>query len=623
MKKWLYGIISLIMLGSGIAVAMPEVSNIACEDGTKVEVTVPVEGQTPSPEKDNSGASDNSSAQDDDDSNSSSESDNNSSDNSNDDNSEDPEETEEITTYEFRNWRQCLVDNDISKTTITEDDLSGNGTQSNPYIIKNLNGFLYLRTISLNKHYVELENDIVLNDETFDKDGKPSGGDGVVYDFDYGYGWYDLYFKGNGHKFTGYYSNHPDSNGRYFLYSFENLQDLTFENFYMTGNESVCVFGPCTNTKNIVIKQGYIYGRNKVSSFNYIRQSIKNCDNYATVSSIIENPNYNNQSFSGIAYASDRGATIENCNNYGYIFTGQRAAGILAYSGGTGTRIINCNNYGTIEVTYYHAAGILAHNESGANYIKNCNNYGLLVGPKNRMVGGIVGSLQRGCTIESCNNYMSISENGTGTGEIVGYIQNKVSMKEFNLTIKNCNGMSGKGSFIGGIQGSTVLPKNTLIQIENSYLFNNNTQLASDYKGLFVGEIGTNIPNLNFNIYNNKIDVDANWFLLFGGYSNKDLININISNLYIKANCTRKLTMTRLTYIDYHPDWNYNFESMIVDSVYNEQIDRFYVGSDFSGFFYKNKTGEFGLKNCDMAGAFDKTVTEEFLRSKLFVKEEF
>ena len=53
----------------------------------------------------------------------------------------------------------------------------------------------------------------------------------------------------------------------------------------------------------------------------------------------------------------------------------------------------------------------------------------------------------------------------------------------------------------------------------------------------------------------------------------------------------------------------------------DNQIDRFYVGEDFSGFFYERKTGNFGLRSLEATGAFDATVTEEFLQSKFFVKE--
>ena len=52
MKKWLFGLLTLIMIGSSIAVAMPNFSNYVCEDGN-VEVSTPATQKPQQPNADN------------------------------------------------------------------------------------------------------------------------------------------------------------------------------------------------------------------------------------------------------------------------------------------------------------------------------------------------------------------------------------------------------------------------------------------------------------------------------------------------------------------------------------------------------------------------------------------
>jgi hypothetical protein len=606
MKKWLFGLLSLIMIGSSIAVAMPNFSNYVCEDGN-VEVSAPATQSPQDPSHDNDNLEKESDDAEDD------------------DNQEEPSQAEEVTTYEFRTFKDYLIDYDISDQTITEDDFIGKGTKNNPYIIKSTKGFYYLKSKNSNSKYMELATDIVLNDETFDENGNPSGGDGIVYNLGVLYDWYNVFFNGNNYKISGLYIDGREKDGVYLFYSNSKILNVTFDNFYIIGNVSVGIISSCLLAENLTFRSGYIYGKQKVAPIIICSAEGKiiNCNNYSTISCKTRTANDTNSHFAGIVYYMQSNALVQDCNNYGYVFGGTHCAGIASYVILDGVRIERCNNYGTIEVGVYHAAGILAYNDAHSTYIKDCNNYGALVRPSNRMCGGIVATTQKGITIESCKNFSTTSGYGYNVGEIIGYIQNRRELPSFTITIKNCKGLSGRGGFIGGIQSSTVFPKNAIVQIENSYLYNNSTVMTSNYNGLFIGNIGENISNINLEIRDTKIDYDGSWFMILGGYNNKNILNTTIENLYIKANCTRKLTMTRLTYIDHHPDWNYDIKSMIVESSYNNTPDKFYLGSDFSGFFYRNKTGEFGIRNCDASGTFNTEVTEEFLRNKSFVKEEF
>ena len=129
------------------------------------------------------------------------------------------DDTENLTTLEttYKSYSDYFVDFDISKATITEKDYTGQGTKSDPFVIRSTRGFLYLtnRTesgIFLGGKYLELGCDVVLNNEVFDKDGNIVEGDGVVYSFEtFLIGDSVASIDGNNHSIVGAYQNRPNA----------------------------------------------------------------------------------------------------------------------------------------------------------------------------------------------------------------------------------------------------------------------------------------------------------------------------------------------------------------------------------------------------------------------------
>ena len=175
----------------------------------------------------------------------------------------------------------------------------------------------------------------------------------------------------------------------------------------------------------------------------------------------------------GIAgYASEDSAVFKNCTNNGDIFAGafaksegnSGAAGICSYIGATSTTFENCTNHGDLSATrqneiedrYSRVAGILSGSAESKSESKitikitNCANYGDLkaTAQSNNMGAGIcVTSPDGTLELSGCENYGAITvPTGTGT---VGLINRYYDMEQTELsgvTYQNCyHVMSGEG----------------------------------------------------------------------------------------------------------------------------------------------------------------------------------
>ncbi len=170
------------------------------------------------------------------------------------------EETEEyIVSYkEFTDY--------FTNFAITEKDLTGTGTLSDPYVVHSTNGFLHLsdssRSGSLNNKKIVLNCDIVLNDEVFDEEGNPSEGDGVVFKWDpIGTGT-NLIIDGQGHSIKGLYINNLSATEWSGLFSgvvIQEVSNLVMERFYI--NSSLYAFTIASNinlAQRIIVRDGFM-----------------------------------------------------------------------------------------------------------------------------------------------------------------------------------------------------------------------------------------------------------------------------------------------------------------------------------------------------------------------------
>ena len=277
---------------------------------------------------------------------------------------------------------------------VTIEDLTGTGSQTDPYVVHSTNGFLYLTNNSMSKiilhsKYIELNSDIILNDELFDEDGKPSGGDGTIYS------WIPLdnaavnYFEINGYNysFVGMYLNLPNAN-----------------NVSMFGNKRI------KKLSNVNMKHLYINGNNYTSAFCYVITELVNCK-------ILSGSIHGKSQTSGFSFDINK---YNNAINFANIYGLNEVGGIV--SNISGDCIENCKNYGTISITGGNSGGIVGRVYQGT--IKNCKNYGEVKGGSNQL-GGIVGifvsSENAGLRIEACQNYGKVrSSSASNIGGILG-----------------------------------------------------------------------------------------------------------------------------------------------------------------------------------------------------------
>ena len=341
----------------------------------------------------------------------------------------------------YKTYEDYFTDLNITTETITANDLTGNGTALNPYLVRSIRGFLYITNysvsgINLESKYIELCCDIVLNDETFDKEGNPSGGDGVVYEWASVPG--KINFNGNGHTIKG-------MRGSSSLFQTTNLRicNIILKDIYVESS-SFWAAGLVMNVQpKALIENCQVQGNirvleNKMTAGGIAgvvnnEATIRNCENHANIYA---------QKFyyGGIA---GTGGIIENCRNYGTI----DGLGVASYMGGIASgaaKIVDCVNYG--EVTNGNFSGGITNN---ASLVQDCSNYGYVTGAWS--IGGIASSGR----VYRCKNYGKIFSNGSLTAGIVADTNLDIYYCE-NYGVVDSNNASGVGGIVATFKGGRI-----------------------------------------------------------------------------------------------------------------------------------------------------------------------
>ncbi len=494
--------------------------------------------------------------------------------------------------------------------TITTDDLTGYGTQTDPYVISSLNGFIYFTQNSISKinwteKYVELGCDIVFNDETFDKNGNPSGGDGVFYNWQGRSVYSSLgYFDGKNHTIYGLYGKSNEENTGVFT-------------------NSLFGCGSIKEVKNLHIRNSYFNGENSSNtcSISAYGKILVNCSFDGFVSSKGGNLS------PLIAYMS--AGETRDCINYGDMYQGnQNAGGIVAVSYGD---IINCKNYGNIYSSGYtngfsRAAGIVG-SQLSSMIIQNCDNYGNIVGggacagivttargtvvncnnygnlEVGNQSGGIVASAQieegKNLIVENCSNYGVIRKAKTSTGEIVGY----ASGGDY-FAIINCYAKSNSGY---PILSSSKMKRNLIKNCKIDY-YNTTENNANYLMSIYETENKFEICDIEINVYK---DIGKKY--LFYRYSTTSLENLSIKNVYINSRVTPAIFVLVQ---------GSGKEVLNIDNcVFRLGENKYYYGTNFSGFYFSWRTGTIGLVALDGVGSFQGTIDENWLKHNGYEKK--
>lgn len=368
--------------------------------------------------------------------------------------------------YVFSGWFQLNgtkwnhskdnVTSDITLTAHWSKILSHGGTESDPYRLTNAEELKAFRDIvdgkngqtKNSKACAVLENDIVLNEGTFDEKGNyslsNSGSEPEKWEpiGDYPNA-FEGSFDGNGHMVYGVYVN--TSGNRFGL--FGNIKGAEIKNLSVTG----------------YISEGHYTGGIAGHAESSV---ISNCKNYATI-----------EAYSG----------SEAC-----------AGGIVGHINGAGSNITNCENHGTVisKVTEQdaYAGGITGYLIVSKNCgISGCINFGTIKGAdrENKLealyVGGIVGYSLSGKISDSYNagELKNISVNrykDSSVGGIAGYFANSAISDCYSVGKITANNSVKIGGIAGKTSGS----------IENCYYLSGLAKNA-------VGEIISGSPAINAN----------------------------------------------------------------------------------------------------------------------------
>ena len=527
---------------------------------------------------------------------------------------ENDEKTEEYTVT-YKTYNDYFTDLNISKETITSDDFVGTGSEANPFVVRSIRGLLYLTryynytSISLDNKYLKLDCDIVLNEEKFDEDGNPSGGDGVVYE------WSPIgaslkLFDGQNHTISGMWKK-TDSEGEDSTSFFKRnktiglFKDVKFENVYVENQgalsyNSVLAYDVKT-MENVDLLSGTFKTKTSYSATFcvFLYNSITNCNNYVNVYTTA-------QSCSGMV--CELRGIIANCNNYGNITsqvsstTNGRVAGLVVYSSQT-SKIIDCTNYGNICTNDQQAGGICVW--VYATIISGCKNYGEIEAG-GFIGGGIAGSCynqNNTKTIYDCQNYGKIiarKEQPYRYGEIIG----SITVGNGTVHIVNCEGSSSSAvALVGTVEDANVSIKNSKVNMKFE-------SLDTNYFNLILGLVNRAEAHIN----NLEINVDCEKLKAARLFTNVkvDYANVHLKNIIINLKC-KSLQKTTIG-IENCP--NINIDGLLLNYKIGQTTKKEYYGIDFSGFYSNWKSGKIGLKALDGSGFMQTTIDKDILESK-------
>ena len=347
-------------------------------------------------------------------------------------------------------------------TTVSE-SLQGEGTEDNPFLIRNGSDFKFLQNAIVNKDtkytfaYIKQVKDIQLND-TSNYANWSTDASGLHDNFAKGtfYGQYD----GGNHTISGLYINTEEYAAGLFQYLYSAMdsghnkmtncvvKNLKLTNAYVKGTESVGIvtgyMGQEATIQNCEVR-GTVIGDGQVGGVAgsvYQASTIRDTHNYASV----ESSNYSG----GIAGQSHGNITLANCTNNGLIKGKQNVGGITGEA--ITANIENCVNTGRLESigdNYYYYFGGISGRMSGN--MKNCINYGNIIindvgGKDSSQIGGLIGVADVGedpenpilCHLENSTNTGNIDTSASNVGGVIGQAASNDSDKQY-LTIKNCS----------------------------------------------------------------------------------------------------------------------------------------------------------------------------------------
>ena len=460
----------------------------------------------------------------------------------------------------------------------------------------------------MNDRYLELNCDIYLNDERFDENGNPSGGDGVVYS------WQKpikatANFNGKNHTIYGLYINWQETSAMSMFGSVYVAKNFKMLDFYV---KSIKIIAPvcsyCYVEVSNVTTRGYASSGSYTSGMiSGAREGalIKDCKSWTTV--------FGGSQAGGISEASGQ-AEYVNCINYGDVYGSWAMGGIIGYIGTyLEIKFINCKNYGNF---YGLSNNIASGGIVGMSYGKNsnitmisCANYG-----KNEVDGGIIGLLEGNINLIGCKNYGTLVDD-PASGELISNLRARKANTIVNIIDCEVRSQSGK-PIVGNLYyGADNLPIE--INMKNIIADYSNSTIAPSY--FLVRAFGSLSDYAKINvdgveIIDKRNDTNKKYLV----HQLSETTEVNIKNLLLNIDYEE---FNLIPFGSMKPSNELNLSSVVVCSKQNGASKNFYFGSDFSGYYVDFKTGKIGLKSMNGKGFFQGTVTEDVLKAKGFTKK--
>ncbi len=499
--------------------------------------------------------------------------------------------------------------------TITNNDLTGAGSKANPYMVNSTKGFWFLLNVDLfggnlaGKTF-QLNSNIILNDEAFDENGNPSGGDGVVYS------WktrdkntYTLFIDGKGYYIDGLFINDKTATSASLFRSnyYGTISNINLRGVFINAGDFVAALAEtCGHIKNINLISGNIKGTKSAAGIIKTGYKIENCNNYANVWGAFE--------VGGITSASARTGNITECNNYGNINCDSYGAGGIA--GRNQGVIESCNNYGRIYNVANHTGGIVGifnANDTAKPKILNSTNYGEIIAEKNVIAGGIIGYVEGYFEIRGCQNYGFVSSGEQTCGELVGQIVCANISGDTNIIIENC--------FVKSVNNRPVVGRVLNSKAETKKIFLTLSKLTIIYN---KDSNSSQAILLNCNTKNSIINAND----IKVAFESKNAQSVFFIKTILSAEAEINIKNVVVTEEKEGEVSNFDFCSTknsssfkIVRIIVNCKTQKFYYGSDFSKYYISWKTGKIGLVALDGRGQFQGAIDEEWLKNNGYEKK--
>ena len=458
----------------------------------------------------------------------------------------------------------------------------GNGTSTFPYQINSTKDFLAICLLfgEIKNAYIDVNCDIILNEEKFDIDGKPSRGDGIVYK------WINLhpytslnscYLNFNGNKIIGLYQDSPSYCGMFYSWSGirqKEIKNCCFENVFIRGSSASILGKDIGIIENCIAQSGYIvslYDKSESCVFASYATSIINCKNYINV--------YGEAQYSISSFSCNVREEVRNCINYGDMKVGKCSTGGIVKSGKI---ITDCINYGNITMSTAHAVAGIA---SSACKVVRCENYGDLVSSSSRSAILIAADYQT-VDILYCKNFGSLGDSSQQADGVISFIPNYNSEGQI-INIYGCE-----------------------------MNFNINGRLVSLAKSWINKVAEINVKNCVLNFDNVTTTSGAALIYNFSTHLNPDVVIMNVENVIVNVTSDKieKVSLTNHKKLT-------TFKNIII-MIKNKNVEyNSYYGSSFFGFYMDLKTGKIGLKVLSGRGFYQGRVSEELLTTKGFEKK--